>query len=52
MRMHDEVAKLRETWLYYADLFLFDHMQLSGLAPVPIRVPMVGFSLVVLAKDT
>ncbi len=36
--MEDDVVKLRETWLYYAALFLFEHMQRCGLAPVPVRV--------------
>ena len=44
--MDDEIAKLRETWLYYAALFLFEHMQKCGLTPVPVRVscgwPLTG----------
>lgn len=36
--MDDEIAKLRETWLYYAAHFLFEHMQRCGMIPVPVRV--------------
>jgi hypothetical protein len=36
--MDEETAKLRETWLYHAALFLFEHMQRCSLTPVPVRV--------------
>ncbi len=36
--MEDETVQLRETWLYYAAHFLFEHMQRCGMTPVPVRV--------------
>ena len=36
--MDEQSQQFRETWLYHAALFLFEHMQRCGLAPVPVRV--------------
>lgn len=44
--MDEQLQQFRESWLYNATLFLFEHMQRSGLPPVPVRVscgwPMSG----------
>jgi hypothetical protein len=36
--MDDELQRFRESWLYHATVFLFDHMQRCGLTLVPVRV--------------
>jgi hypothetical protein len=36
--MDEELQRFRETWLYHAAIFLFEHMQRCGLTPVPVRV--------------
>lgn len=36
--MDEQEQQFREAWLYHAALFLFEHMQSAGLAPVPVRV--------------
>ncbi len=36
--MDQEATQLREYWLQQATLFLMEHMQRCGLAPVPVRV--------------
>ncbi len=36
--MDDELQRFRESWLYHATVFLFDHMQRCDLSLVPIRV--------------
>ena len=44
--MDEHLQQFRETWLYQATLFLFEHMQRVGLTPVPVRVscgwPLTG----------
>ncbi len=36
--MDEDLQQFRESWLYQATLFLFEHMQCCGLEPVPVRV--------------